>query len=513
MKITKNLAPSLAAVFLNENQKKILAKKETAELLSIFRKKLKELFPELCSGKKIFSNSDFSSEDFTVIHIQSDTEMDFLKKIAAVLPPSALNDPDIDEVYFAYFEGIFPVLEKTLTLELLGRHNKYLAQYSYGENTPPGLLPVFISREFLSSLSETWQGRVHDFFLKNINHYDSEIFFKSPDLRQLRLDFALSDERSLRLSRSIVSHNENISYEEIFPVLKKYPSFFRSFPSYIEIEINRSCTNKCIFCPRETLSPENDNMRMSAEFLEELHSKIFHAFPVPAVYCLGGLGEPLLHSEFERIAVCLLRSEYVKELIIETALFSGFERLISVLMTVSEEQKKKICIIANLSTLQESAYKDLYRSETGFDEIKSRILQLKNFLPESGSLYVQMIKMKEVETETESFFNEWEKQEIGIILQKYNRFAGRLPERRVSDLTPIDRDFCWHLARDLYINADCTAALCRQNEKIIIGNLETDSVSDVWERGQQSFSFSLNGEHEKIQSPCTACDEWYTFNA
>lgn len=513
MKIIKNFTPSLAAVFLNENQKKILEKKDSGNLLSIFREKLKSLFPVICSEKKVFSNFDFSASDFSVVHFKSETELDFLKKIAAELPASVLADPDIDEVYFAYFEGIFPVLEKSLTLELLDRHNKYLSQYSYGENTPAGLVPVFMSREFLSSLSESWKGRVHDFFLKNINHYDPEIFYKSPDLRQYRLDFTLSDERSFLLSSSLVSYNENISYDEILPTLKKNPAFFRSFPSYIEIEINRSCTNRCLFCPRETLSPENDNIRMSAEFLEDLHPKIFHAFPVPAVYCLGGLGEPLLHSEFERIAVYLLRSEYVKELIIETALFSGFERLISVLMTVSEEQKKKICVIVNLSTLQESVYNDLYRSETDFNEIKSRILQLKNFLPSAGSLYVQMIKMKEVETETENFFNEWEKKEIGIILQKYNRFAGRLAERRVSDLTPIDRDFCWHLARDLYINADCTAALCRQNEKIIIGNLETDSVSDIWNRGLESFQFSLNGEYGKLRSPCTECDEWYTFNA
>ncbi|HNF15000.1 MAG TPA: spiro-SPASM protein [Leptospiraceae bacterium] len=513
MKITKNFAPSLAAVFLNENQRTVMKKSATENLLKVFRRKLKELFPYICSERKVFSNVDFSSEDFAVTFIQSDTELEFLRKIAPSLPPSVLNDPDIDEVYFAYFEGIFPILEKTLTLELLERHNKYLSQYSYGENTPSGLVPVFISREFLSSLSETWQGRVHDFFLKNINHYDPEIFYKSPDLRQFRLDFTLSDERSFLLSSALAAYNENISYEEILPVLKKNPAFFRSFPSYIEIEINRSCTNRCIFCPRETLSPENDNIRMSAEFLEDLHAGIFHAFPVPAVYCLGGLGEPLLHSEFERIAVYLLRSEYVKELIIETALFSGFERLISVLMTVSEEQKKKICVIVNLSTLQEPAYNDLYRSETGFDEIKSRIIQLKNFLPNPGSLYVQMIKMKEVETETENFFNEWEKREMGIILQKYNRFAGRLAERRVSDLTPVDRDFCWHLARDLYINADCTVALCRQNEKIIIGNLETDSVSEIWQKGEESFRFSLNGEYEKLMSPCTVCDEWYTFNA
>ncbi|HNH10993.1 MAG TPA: hypothetical protein PK683_21025, partial [Leptospiraceae bacterium] len=95
MKITKNFAPSLAAVFLNENQRTVMKKSATENLLKVFRRKLKELFPYICSERKVFSNVDFSSEDFAVTFIQSDTELEFLRKIAPSLPPSVLNDPDI----------------------------------------------------------------------------------------------------------------------------------------------------------------------------------------------------------------------------------------------------------------------------------------------------------------------------------------------------------------------------------------------------------------------------------
>ena len=74
MKIIKNFTPSLAAVFLNENQKKILEKKDSGNLLSIFREKLKSLFPVICSEKKVFSNFDFSASDCSVVHFKSETE-------------------------------------------------------------------------------------------------------------------------------------------------------------------------------------------------------------------------------------------------------------------------------------------------------------------------------------------------------------------------------------------------------------------------------------------------------
>jgi radical SAM protein with 4Fe4S-binding SPASM domain len=83
----------------------------------------------------------------------------------------------------------------------------------------------------------------------------------------------------------------------------------------------------------------------------------------------------------------------------------------------------------------------------------------------------------------------------------------------VSDLTPIQREFCWHLARDLYVQVNGDVLICKQLDGDPIGNILKDDLGSIWNKGLESFSLSLNGEHQKISAPCLSCDEWYTFNA
>lgn len=113
----------------------------------------------------------------------------------------------------------------------------------------------------------------------------------------------------------------------------------------------------------------------------------------------------------------------------------------------------------------------------------------------------------------EVWVDETEKQGYGIILQKYNRYAGLMPEKRVTDLTPIQREFCWHLNRDLYVNSDGTVSVCKQTPGRELGNLHKESLMQIWQKGLSSFADSLNGKHETTGAPCLNCDEWYTFNA
>src|SRR5690606_34457334 len=78
-------------------------------------------------------------------------------------------------------------------------------------------------------------------------------------------------------------------------------------------------------------------------------------------------------------------------------------------------------------------------------------------------LHVELLKITDVADEITAYFDRFEDSPVNVILQKFNSYAGRVPERRVSDLTPLHRDFCWHLARDVYLTADGRIPLCRQD--------------------------------------------------
>jgi spiro-SPASM protein len=123
-----------------------------------------------------------------------------------------------------------------------------------------------------------------------------------------------------------------------------------------------------------------------------------------------------------------------------------------------------------------------------------------------------MLKIKEIETEIENYFNFFESKGTQVLLQKYNSYAGKLKEKRVSDLTPINREFCWHLSRDIYIQSNGNVSACKQSEEVIIGNIKENNIKEIWNLNLDRFKLSFNHKFELIDLPCLKCDEWYTFN-
>jgi len=500
--------PSLLAIFLNSKQKELLIKKQVSfPMIQAFLRKKEKIFQDI----PIYSNYKFT-DNIKIYQIPEDSERNFLFELLNYLPNSISGDPDIDEVYFVYLEGIFPLLDETLTLALKERHKKYLSQYSYSENLPIGIVPYFVSREFVLSLPENLTQRVHEFFLKNINNYDTEIFYHPPDLRQFRLNFSLDSLRSIRFVQDVLSFNPNVSYTELLDFIKAHPSSFRAFPSYIELEIFKGCSYNCIFCPRTFADLSQDNQEMELISFERILEELERNFPSPFTLTFGGLGEPLLHSKFNAFLKTGLSSYLVEELIIETALYTSTKEFFQALRELGKELISKLTVIVNLPSVKGETYQALTKGNVGLEIILQNLNELKNILSKEN-LYIQILKIQEVELEIEEYFNYFEKEGYNVLLQKYNSYAGKMPERRVSDLTPIQREFCWHLARDLYIRFDGEVLLCKQLPEKSLGNIQKDDLSIIWDRGLEYFSYSLLNFHDKIPAPCQNCDEWYTFNA
>ncbi len=446
--------------------------------------------------------------------LKSESEPDFMKNVTEQLPPSRTGDPDWDETSFLVFEGFAPLLDSNLTTEIVGRHDTFLAQYSYSENLPPGIVPRILSREFVRSLPPDYKGLTQDFLAKNINHYDTEIFYSSPDLRQWRLDFSVKDLRSKRLVTSFLDHKKDWKYTEILPHLLSNSQIFRSAPSYYEIEVYRGCEYECVFCPRQNLNAADDGKVMEWELLDSILSQAENDFGVGYSVCFGGLGEPTLHPKIGDLVKRAVQSPRLKELFIESALYSDLESLKKGILDSKEEDRKKISLIVNLTTRDRQVYTKLYGKDR-LEKVLLNLEEISRILPKS-SIHLQFLKIAEIDSELDSWYEETQKSGYEIILQKYNSYADKLTQRRASDLTPLGREFCWHLSRDLYVNADGTVSICKQtpaSSSHSLGNLKTETLASIWKKGNPHFANSANGEHEKIPSPCLTCDEWYTFNA
>lgn len=307
--------------------------------------------------------------------------------------------------------------------------------------------------------------------------------------------------------------NKDITYSDIFTCLLDNSHLFRSYPSYLELEIYRSCKASCSFCPRQSIDKTKDGSQLNIENIRVLMDTVESGNSELTV-CLGGMGEPLLHPELTSICKEIVTSHKLKELIIETAFYKNVENLSDLLSSLDENQKKKCSIIINLNTLSEDKFIELHKAPTTVNKILEKLQSLKTQFP-TVSFHVQMLRMQENDSEINEYFTYFEKLKIPVILQKFNRFLNHLEEKRVTDLTPVKREFCWHLARELYVQANGDVSACRQliEKEVILGNINKESIMEIWNRNSNTFRHSLKLEHELTGLPCLSCDEWYTFNA
>ncbi|HKK64784.1 MAG TPA: SPASM domain-containing protein, partial [Clostridia bacterium] len=127
-------------------------------------------------------------------------------------------------------------------------------------------------------------------------------------------------------------------------------------------------------------------------------------------------------------------------------------------------------------------------------------------------VYVQAVRMRENEEQLDQFYRYWKQQEhVTPIVQKYDSFCGALPERKVTDLSPIKRFPCWHLKRDLSILIDGSVPMCREDlqHKHPLGNIFEEDIETIWARGNGYYRRHLEADYPEL---CRSCDEYYTYN-
>jgi len=261
---------------------------------------------------------------------------------------------------------------------------------------------------------------------------------------------------------------------------------------------------------------------MEAGRFDSLLGKIA-AFSGDAVIDLSLWGELSLHPQkMELIEMVLRRPEL--DLIIETSGIGwkddDIDKCAALAKTAGGPGKNKFRLswIVSLDTADSARYKELRGS--GFAEANDLAKKLLSLFPKDA--YVQAVRTAGAEDDIEKFYRSWKEitpNSSNIIIQKYDDFCGFLPRKQASDLSPVQRQPCWHLMRDMPVLIDGTAPLCREqiagiNGGINSGNVFTDPLEAIWEKGQR-FYMEQAGQMpggKKYDSLCAGCDEYYTYN-
>lgn len=211
----------------------------------------------------------------------------------------------------------------------------------------------------------------------------------------------------------------------------------------------------------------------------------------------------------------LLETPALRYVFIET---NGFY-LDKLLPLTRHPQAQRLRVIAMLNSLER--FSELSGAPAAMlERFKKNLAEFTAALRNAGHnplelVYLQALKVNENETEIDVLYALAEELGASFLLQKYNRYAGLLPERRVSDMTPLERYSCWHLRRDLFIRANGEVAFCKQTveqrKNSARGNLEHDDLAALWLKQREDFVANYR-ENYPAHLPCAACDEYFTFN-
>lgn len=424
-----------------------------------------------------------------------------------------------DDDFMIYLQGLAPLYDGNLIQQMMELQVAYRAHTTVAENVPVGIAPVLVSMSFIEELvgnpdylSNRDSSRFVDlkeFALKHLNDFDVEIHFALPDIRRFRFDFTGMDARSGRIALDLLSRKPDLDYVSIEKQIENDPEILRPYPACMELELTTQSHVHFQYDLKPAEPGEMDD-RVRKIILEEIRND---APKKGLTVILGGKGDPLVDPGFLNFLKGLLELDGVFHVYVETFGTHWNKELQKRLREL--EDQDRFSLILRLSTLKKERYQTLY----GKDALDTVLENLKQYEDNPGryTVYSELLRIVDVEDEIEEYFDYFENLSIRPIANKFNSYAGYLEERRVSDLTPLVREPCCHLERDLYINAKGRIPLCKQDphgeREFVFEIKEAPFVRDFLNQTAHYYRASFEENLEEIPLPCQKCDEWFTYNA
>ena len=444
---------------------------------------------------------------------------------------------------FYVFYGWYPFLDTKLCQEIQETHERFGAHLTYGENIPDGFVPDLLDREFLQALVQHKVTDIRSFAFANLDQFDVEIFYKRPDLRHYRLNLTTQTHRSCQTVEKIAALSFPLEYENLETLLSKHPLVLRHSPAFFNIEL----TNKTQLAPFYWPQLNRPQTELAPQILDKLLADMQqHAMVQDVTICLGGLGEPTEHEFWLEYLQAFLRLPQVKRIYLVTFAYQLNRDALQRMNGLQGSQK--IEIIIALSTLDRARYQKFYSHDL-FDTVMQNLKDchdfLKNKTPKTRiqQIFVEMVCMQENESEIDAFMKffqfdllmedyhlreDWfseisnevrTREKNGLlqpILAKPNDFLGSLKDRKISDLSPLVRSFCWHLQRDFVITCEGKVPLCQQDpgaSLALTGDLQKQDVLSIFRKQEKSYLIDQQRQFRKNIIACNKCDEWHVFHA
>lgn len=417
--------------------------------------------------------------------------------------------PDVNSLFYLF--GDTPFIDPVLCERMWNNHRRYHADYTFADAYPVGISVEIIRASAVSALASLAEGAtgpiqrdtVFEVLRKDINAFEIETEIPPLDLRMLRICLAAEGRSGFMLVKRLADAGVR-GAEALLRYLDENQQILRTLPAYLSVQISAACPQACTYCPYPGTAGDVLNLSeyMSLDRFKEL-LKGYSEFAGRGYVNLSPWGEPALHPQISAILDALLEYPDLTG-VIETAGL-GWNR--ETLARLAEKAAGHLVWIVSLDAHTEETYRKL--RGPGFKEAVATAKTLLELFPSTA--YVQAVRMDINEEELEHFYRSWKEVTQNIIIQKYDCFSGRLPQRRVADISPLKRNPCWHLKRDLVVLVNGDVPLCREDLdlKSPLGNIFSDGFEAVWKAGEEYYNQHIQKKYPPL---CRECDEYYTYN-
>lgn len=434
-----------------------------------------------------------------------------------------------------------PFTNLSVTRKLIENHIEYKAEYTFSDGYPYGFTPEIIDKGTLKILigmlknqgenkennSPLARNFLYELIKKDINSFEVETVLSESDWRLFRFSFCTEKKENFiackELYEKIISKSENeLTADKIVEKASMLPSILKTVPGFYNLQIC-SYEEKSIYSPyyneyknKYSENPSKEKCSfMKFEAIKKLIKEISE-LSENAVVSLSAFGEAFCHPQIIEIIEEIIKYKGLCVFIETNGLLINQEiaEKLAELYKKYPSQKnffEKIMIAVKLDSFSKETYNIIHPEscETDFETAVTAINLLKNALP--GCVYPQFVRMQQNEEELEKFFRYWNENNSGkLIIQKYDDYAGLLPQYKVADLSPLERNVCWHIRRDMTVLINGDVPVCHSCIfSDCVGNVFENSLDSVWKKLDDFVVQHINGNYCQ---KCRNCDEYYTFN-
>lgn len=448
------------------------------------------------------------------------------------------KDEKADFVIFSYND--VPFLNKNLTEKLIYTHTEYKSEYTFADGYPYGFTPELIdcgTLRILEELSANSQKTIgdsevtRDWIFKllktDINSFEVETILAPVDWRLYRFAFHCGRKENYLQCKALAQAGQGNEQNavELSKIAAVTPGCLKTVPGFYNIQIASKVSANYIYLPynsayenKYSLNPVNASEVMSYEAFSKLVDKIA-AYSENAVISLSAWGEPLSNPDcikmIEKVLSYKGLSVFLETdgLLVTEEFCASLEKIVTSAAPRTHSWQK-IMIAVSLDSVTAKTYTILHKGveEQWFNTAVNTVSSLQKVIP--GCVYPQFVRMNENEAELEAFYRYWNEKSNpsngNLIIQKYDDFAGLLPQCKPADLSPLDRNPCWHTRRDMTILSNGDVPSCRQYVLSgIVGNVFNEDLETVWHKTDEILNQHIN---KKYNEKCEKCDEHYTFN-